>query len=594
MTGEQVTSPPLRRRVPVRLLLFGAVSVVSVAVGFLIFNAQEARHYVQRFGYHTITGTFAWALFALWRIAPELIEPWRRLTPKQRWSLLGVVLGCAGVAAATTPWNYKVLYDEMVLQATAWHLHYFREIGTLLRGYHVDGVFAPFDTYLDKRPFFFAYLVSLLHDLTGYREGNAFALNFALMPAILLQVYAFARNWSAHAGALAAVVTFGTLSLLAHNATGSGMEMLNLAMLLLGMQVATRYLDAPNEKRLAALVLVVVLLAQTRYESSLYVGSAALVVLEGWRRARRIILPPAAIAGPALLVPYALHNTYLSGTPLLWELPENTVARFGSSHVVANLQHAANYLFGASSLSTNSWWLSVAGLLALGLAMGTLWRARRRWRDAPAPVLVCVFFGAAIVGNLSLLMFYYWGQLDDPIVGRLSLPFSVLLVLALAFAIQRWDAPQRRLPWVAAGGALAAALSGGLAANGQHTGLNTLGDELTWEQRVIEARPPGERLILTNKSSLPWMLRNCPAVLISHARRRVDALRYHLESETFSEVLVLQRYVPVGASGGFQLDPRDRLPDSWQLEPVQERRIGARIARISRLTRIAAEPAAGP
>lgn len=583
--------PGKEARLPVRLILFGVSAVLAVWIGFFVYNVDASRILVRRYGYYTIALTFVWAAFAFARVR----APWRdeiKGVTRREWLQAGLaIMACSLVAILTAPIVYKVLYDEMVLQATARQMHFFREVSTIVRGYTIDGVFAPFDTYLDKRPFFFPFVVSLLHDFTGYREANAFVLNGCLMPVVLAQVYLLARRLSAHAGALAGVVVLGTMSLLAHNATGSGMEMLNLAMLLLALHLAAIYLDAPDPHRLSALVLSAVLLAQTRYESSLYVAPVALVVLEGWRRAGRIILPAAALLCPLLLIPYALHNTYLSSTPLLWELRNDAVTRFDLKYLGTNLDHAVKFFFSFSSMITNSAWLAGTGILALGAAGTKLWQHRARWKDTPPVVLAVGYFGAAIVANLVLLMFYYWGQLDDPIVGRLSLPFSALLAIVIAYAVQTFDRPRLRLAWVAAGGAVLGYLGLGLAANARQSDLNTVEHELTWERRFIEALPPGDRLIITNKSSLPWMLRDTPAILVSHARRRADAVRTQLETGTFREIIVLQCFRPVSVDGGFQLLPSDRLPDSFVLKTLTERRIGAHIARISRLVEIKPAPA---
>jgi hypothetical protein len=489
----------------------------------------------------------------------------------------------------------------MVLQDTAWTMHFFREVGTLVHAYRVEGIFTPVatgttdGTYLDKRPFFFAYLVSLLHDLTGYRPANAFALNTALMPLVLALVYLYARRLAAAPAALAALVVLGTFSLLAHNATGAGMEMLNLTMLLLTLHLAAHWLEAPDEPRLAALVLSVVLLAQTRYESALYVAPVALVVLEGWRRAGRLILPAAAMLGPALLVPYALHSTFLSGSPLLWELRENDAGRFGLQYLYGNLTHAWHYFFNVRELFTNSWWLFGAGFVALGLALVRAGRALPRWRTAPPAGVALAAVGAAVAANLLLLQFYYWGQLDDPIVSRLSLPFAVLLVLCLALAVQRWTKPGRPVAAVVILGAVLAAFTTGLVANASHTGLNVLGQELAWEARVVAARPPGDRLIVTNKSVLPWYADLVASIQVERARVHAEEVRYLLDQHTFSEVLVLQAWRPVGPEGGFQLEPHDRLPDAYVLEPVAERRFGGHLARISRVVRIdLPAPTVGP
>lgn len=592
MTDRAPLPVPLHRRLPGRLLLFGLVAVASFALGFLVFGVNQARYLVKHFGYYTIALTFAWAVFATPRVVAAALPGLRAITRRERWQAIAVIAACTLVAVLTVPIGYKILYDEMVLQATAADMHLFREVSTMVRAYTVDGVFVPLDTYLDKRPMFFPFLVSLLHDLTGYREANAFALNVGLMPVVLGQVYLLTRRIANHAGAIAAVVALGTLSTLAYSATSAGMEILNLAMLLAVIQVAVLFLEAPDAPRLSLLVLAAVLLAQTRYESSLYVAPVAVVVLEGWRRAGRIIMPVAAILAPALLIPYAVHNTYLSGTPLLWELHANEKARFGLGYLGGNLLHAARFFFNVTENRTSSLWLSVAGFAGLGYAAVRLWRGRRGWRTASPAALALLLFGLGVVGNLTLLMFYYWGQLDDPTVMRLSLPFAALLAISIGYAVHQWDAPRRHLAWFAAGGAVLAYFWSGLIVNEQHIKLNTLEPELMWQRQYVASRPPGERLVIDGKSVLPWMLCRVSAIDIGQARRRADALRYQLENHTFREVLVFQTYLPTDANGDYQLKPGDRLPDGFVLQPLTEKRFGSRLDRVSRLVAVPATPEA--
>lgn len=574
-------------RFPVRLLLFGAVALAAVYFGFLAHSVSEAGRLVQHYGYYAMAATFAWALFAWARAAPAWWRARPALSRRELLALVGAIVGLTLLAVLTAPYTYKVLYDEFVLQATAKNLHEIREVGAMTRGYEVEGAFRGVSSYLDKRPIFFTFLVSLLHDLTGYREANAFALNTALMPVILALLYLLARRFVAHAAACVAVVGFGAFALLAYNATGAGMEMVNLAMLLLTMLLAAFYLDAPDEPRLAALLLSAILLAQSRYESALYIAPTALVVLEGWRRRSRTILPWAAILAPALLVPYALHNVYLSGTPSLWELREGQDSRFTALFFPNNFRHAVGFFFNFSGLMLNSWWLGVAGLPALAWAVLRLARGWRGGARAAAPVVALVCFGGAICGALALLMFYYWGELDDPIVSRLSLPFCALLALALAWAVgelpERW---RRYGVGIGVGGALVAYLTTGLHANATHWQLNVLMREIAWEAETIDALPPARRLIITNKSSLFWVTREMPAVQIPRARWRADQVKFHLDHHTFDEVVVCQGLRAVGPDGGFQIDPIDRLPETFVLEPIVERRWGGRIARLSRVVEI--------
>ena len=110
-------------------------------------------------------------------------------------------------------------------------------------------------------------MVSLLHDLTGYGVPATRSPEHRLDaggPGLGLSVRAAVRGGP---GGLAALVVLGTFSLLAHNATGAGMEMLNLTMLLLTLASRRPLAGGPRRGacRRAGAVLVV-LLAQTRYE----------------------------------------------------------------------------------------------------------------------------------------------------------------------------------------------------------------------------------------------------------------------------------------------------------------------------------------
>ncbi|MGY8717810.1 MAG: hypothetical protein ACKVI3_08530, partial [Verrucomicrobiia bacterium] len=111
-----------------------------------------------------------------------------------------------------------------------------------------------------------------------------------LYPVVLGLFYFLVRRVVSGRIAWTGLACFGASPLLAQNANGAGMDLLNLAMVVLTMLLAARFLARPDERRLSVLFLACVLLAQTRYESLLFVLTTGLVVLEGWRRAGRIIL----------------------------------------------------------------------------------------------------------------------------------------------------------------------------------------------------------------------------------------------------------------------------------------------------------------
>jgi len=577
-----------------RLVLFALIGALAIWLGFKAFTAKTAGELIKEWGYFAIAVTFGWWVVA--GVKSFALAGWRgaRGGPtRTEWlqvALLSVAL--TSVAVLTTPYAYKILFDEVVIQSTAWNMHMEREIGALGRAYEVEGLLRSLQTYLDKRPYFFPFLVSLLHDATGYRALNAHLLNTALMPVCLGLIYFLGRRLAGHRAGLVALASLGGFSLLAVNATGAGLEMLNLAMILLATLAAARYLEAPDDLRLGFFLLTVVLLAGTRYESSLYVGCGACVVVAGWWRGRRIRLPWVALAAPLLLIPCALHNTYLSGTPVLWELRDGYEARFSYRYLVANLAFARVYFFNLGPGIANSIWLTFAGGVA---AAALAWRAFRRRREGlalSATGLAIILIGLGVLGNLALLMAYYWGDLSDPVVSRLSLPLHALLALAVAAALGlvpvRW---QTR----AAGGALTAALAAyvafGLPVNWRLTELNTTETAQRWEQRVVDARGPATRMILTDKSPLSWFVRGVGATTIERGVLRKDALAFHLRHHSYEEILVTQTLVPTSAEGDLRLARADVMPPEFVLEPIAERRIGSRLQRISVLREIKVDAA---
>ena len=576
------TEPDLRRR---RLLLV-LTSLAAVQLGFATFTPHEGAKLLRYGGYPFIALTFAAWLGALWRCRSGFDGAKTWATSEGR-SVLAWTVGLTLLAVVTAPYAYKVLYDEAVVQGTATTLHWHREVGSIGRAYAYDGALQILEPYLDKRPYFFPFLVSLLHDLTGWREANAFALNTALLPVVLVLAYAGGRALAGHRAGQVSLVSLGAYSLVLLNATGAGLEMLNLA-LVLGLVVSgTAYLVRPDGPRLDLLVLTSILLANTRYESSIYIGSTALIVLMGWARAGQPILSWGALVGPLLLVPYALHNRYLSATPALWELRSGFKQRFSLDYLAENIGYARTFFLNLGPGIANSPWLTFAGAAALvGLAVISF-RRHLRWCDLSPAVqaTLAVAFGVGV--NLVLLLAYYWGDLSDPIVSRLALPLHALLALAIGGSI---GLIERNRPWRLAGPVIITALLcygvWGARVTQNLSDLNQVETTQRWELAVVNRLPPAERLMLTDKSPLFWFSQGLGSTSCSRASQVAEGLEYHWRARSFQEILVTQHFVPLGAEGGWMLDPDSRIPAGMTLEPLAERRFGSKLQRVSRIVDI--------
>lgn len=569
-----------------RLVFFALAAIVSLYVGFVHFPVPAALSILRQTGYYVIFLTFTLWLVAVWRMArtAENREPDSR--PARWWWAGAGLIGVLTLLAVThEPFRSKILYDEYVLQSTAYNLHYFRDNSAMVRGYDIQGVFLSTDGYVDKRPVFFPFLLSLVHDLTGYRPANVFYLNTGLFMVVLGFMGWIGARLNGWRGGLLAIGLLGSLPLFAQNATGAGMELLNLCLLLVVILHGAAWLARPGERTLSGLVLAVLLLVQSRYESALYVLPAGLVIALGWWRARRLIITGAVIAAPLLLIPVALQQKVVSNNPVMWELHENQTSRFSVEYLAGNLQGAYEFFSATGMTQANSLLLGPLGLVALAVVGWRLWLERARWRDVTPVQLSLLVFGAAILAVTGLVMFYYWAALNDPMAARFALPLHLLLVLAIVAAAGWGD---RRWPVsVVALGVVAIFILGVSSPKQSYHYYSHLGnDEIAWEQRVVAARPHGTRLILTNKSPLPWLIENTPAILLDRAKVVADRLAEQLQMPDFSEILVTQGARPTTLDGDYQLPPEEVLPAWFHLEPVAERRFGTKLARISRLVAI--------
>ena len=574
----------LQQRSDVRLGVFGLSAIAAVYFGFLGVAVGTAELVVKSYGYYFLLAAFALWSAALWRL-------WRQKREVERMhrSELLLALFTIGmlslVAINAEPFRSKILYDEFALQSTAYDMHYFREAVGMVRGYDLYGVFVPVGTYLDKRPNFYPFLVSLVHDLTGYRSSNAYWLNAALLPITLGLGYYLGRRLTGPQGGLLIVLLLGSLPLLGQNATGSSMELLNVAMILSVTALAAAYLRRPCDTRLSALVLATVLLAQTRYESAIYVVPVALTIVLGWWRQQSVILSWPTLVAPLLLLPSALQNKILSNSPWMWELKDNQENRFSFDYLAGNLRGAGQFFFNTSARLANSWPLTVLGFLGLGFLLWRLVRVRPSLSDSNPDHLALCLLGFGVLANTVLIMFYYWSSFGDPVASRFSLPFHLVLAFAVVMFADRLDRVFPATPFLL-GGIAVFALGIATSHQAQHLYSHVGIDEIEWEKRYVAGLPTGERLIISNESSLPWLMNKIPSILVTRARLMGDCLKYQLDHHAFREILVLQSLRPTTADGDHQLVPEDRLPPGFTLEQVTEKRFGTKIIRVSRLIEV--------
>ncbi|MBA3854852.1 MAG: hypothetical protein C0503_10575, partial [Gemmatimonas sp.] len=232
--------------------LMAALGAAALVIGRGVIDGDTATQLVAKGGYWVMLFTVALAARALWKVGREAIDAWRpgRLDV----AALALVVGCSTVWVAHERQGFKILADEVLLLGTSMVMHQEREVSYPIRAADLRGPFELTHRVLDKRPYFFPFLVSVVHDVTGYRGTNPFHVNAVLGCVFLGLVYVLGwriagQRW---AGALL-VLLFTGLPLLAQQAAGGGFELLNLVMIALVLLLGWRYAERPDEPSLEAL-----------------------------------------------------------------------------------------------------------------------------------------------------------------------------------------------------------------------------------------------------------------------------------------------------------------------------------------------------
>lgn len=578
-----------------RVWLFALVSVLAGATGFRLIPDRMALGLVTDVGYWSILAAFVLFLRALWgtfgaRLSGMRMEDLRRFD----WASVVVVALGGTVLIVHESFGFKIVMDELMLLGTSMNMHFSRTVLTPFRGTDIHGTFVIVEGMMDKRPLFFPFLESIVHDLTGYRPENAFVLNVLLTFVFLALVNVLGRRLAGREAGWLGVALFAGLPLLGQNATGGGFELLNILMILSTLLLGARFISLRDEASFTAFCFSALLLAQVRYESAIFLVPVAGIILWVWWRESRAILSWPVVFAPLLMVTCALQNRIFDIRATAWQLQSKPgmTRPFSLSYVIGppgspnNLEHAIGFFFGKPTDQPNSYVLSTLGTIAIFFLI-LLVAKRLRSLATETPISAAtVFFTFGFAAHFALMMCYFWGHFDDPVIRRLSLPAHLWMVVAVLAVLPQFPKPAvvRTLLAVAVLGII----TQGIPSMSAHAYNQEYlaGLETAWRRKFIAEQPRKDYLMIDNDSIL-WVAHQVSATPVSSATTRRDALVFFMRNHTFSNIYVFQRFTIDPDTGKMTLREGDDLGPDYVLEPVAEERLALlTLTRISRVKEI--------
>jgi hypothetical protein len=552
-----------------RLLLAVALSA-AVMEYRLVWASTEISRWATRYGgYWLLVLTTLLFVLALGEELRGRWPGWSRLRP--HWpGLLGAVL-VALFWQVHEPHDFKVLFDEHVLAGIARTMHYEREAAYPSYAHYVNGHFVTLGLGVDKRPLMYSFLVSILHDLTGYRPENSFVVNGLLGFLLLLLTYGVgvvAGGW--RIGCFGQLLLAG-LPLLAQNATGGGFDLLNITALSIFLLVAWNYWRQPGTGGLDLGVFTGIMLANCRYEAMLFLGVLIVLALLKWTREHRISLTLTAAMSPVLVLPPMLINQifWSGGNGAFFQTTADNFLNI--KHVPDNLAHAAFFLFLPDFHSDNSMLLSAVGLVALLLTL--VWTLRRlpqfsRESGLEMPLLLTVL---GVLGTTAVSMFSFWGFWDDPVVMRFSLPLYTAFTWCAMFAAAR-ICSKRLLPnWVLGfTGLYAVAAAAPVSSEAYMTAEHPTFVAYRWARDYVLSHDQDKSILIVSRASVMFTVYGIPNVHMGIANfvplKVADTVRLGF----YRDIWVVQEYTLNQRMNAWVEYPPARLDRRLELKTIVE------------------------
>lgn len=535
-------------------------------------------------------GTIPILAVTLLLFAVVLIRQVRRLPKpaiKKRFNkyIIAFILAVSAYQFVHEDLGYKILMDEYNLTATSLNIHLQKTAYTPTRGLEVQGDFMFVEGYIDKRPFLYPFLLSIVHDLTGYRVSNPHVLNAILTVALFLVVYMAGFHLGKKRGGVLAVLLLAGLPLLGQNATGAGFELLNFLFIALTLYLSLSLTARPGLDKETLLVLSAVLLAHIRYESFLFLCPVLLLLAFRWKASPKIGPGWITVLAPWLLAPLILQNRWFRSRTDLWELPGDVSNPFSFSYLPDNIGHAVMYFFNWSPEFPNSLLLTVLGFLSLFFLLVVSLKRLQNWlRFKPRDYDVLGLWGAALILHLLVILAYHAGRLDSHFATRLGFPIHLILVLAPVWLLVKEKKSNPYWSTLLAGSVIfLVTVSAPHSSQAIFTKKNFIEREFRWALKVLDEQPEQHYLIVDSHLS-HWLSFKKQGMLIQQAKSSGDLVLHELASGKFREIYVLQRIEMDPVQEKTVVRMADRLPgfnlvvvDEYISKPFQ----GVRLSRVS-------------
>lgn len=523
----------------IRVVFFMGMALIGVLLPLCLFDLGEVTFVVEQLGYWIILAEVLIFSYFVWKyISAYGRQVWAGLV-RHRWYLLLVVLPVAVFMLIHEPFMFRIQSDEFSISSMAQSMHYERISASATKAHELMGSLQLTDFFVNKRPLFFPFLICCLHDLTGYRPENVFILNALLGFVFLATVYFIGCRLSGVRLGVLSVLLFAGLPLLSENITSGGFDICSLTLLAILIYLCILNREVDDFRYVPFIIFIGAFLGESRYESSVYA-----VVAYGWIFFKALELKRFQMSFWVVLSPL-LFSLPLFSFRLIQEIPslmQTDAGRVWSLEFFEqNIVSAVYFLFDFSDGQDNSLLLSLIGGACL---VGFFVRSASSFKETfNGTKAVAASFALMIFVMTFMLLFYFWGKWDDPMVTRLSLPFHLMFILFLGVLWDRFRISDKVWRYGIIPCVLVSLLvSISVRVRGEATGRMISAGSFTFMTKEIQRLSHGNKALVISDSPMGPILYGFPSISNNVAVQVPEKVAWLYRSAYYQDIYVVEQF----------------------------------------------------
>jgi len=511
--------------------LFCVIGLIALYLGFGPVAKKKKKYLFQTTTFYlTCLSILIW----FWTLIPKTFSK-QKITPHIPAFILASLL--IATIAWITPHQLRVLYDETNLLGISQALYENRTFYIPTQALFHNHILYIIDYEWGVRPLTFPFFLFLIHLIKGYALSNVFLLNACAGIFSLFIFYLLLQRFFSKYLAILGLCLLAAYPIFALRTTSGGYEILNLGFLIFAFYQLHCALTSQASYHTTRLIFTLILLAQVRYESALFVCTFGPFVV--WHCFKILCEIPHKIIllTPILLLPVAWQRILYSGDEAF--MVRDGASMFGLDNFLINLEHAFYFFSGHQSAhGTIPLLLYVA---IIGATIGLIHTVQNRNAIPTTTKTMLLTAGVTLVSLTGITLSYILSNMTRPIGlrwGIVFLPFIITPIIYFCHLLVNKNATFQIPLFVATGAIIFFAWSSKF----QNVSVHTLQLQQTYQAYTAffkEHDPHKQALIISPYARL-FVPDQRSAVTIEYANQYWSDLQSHHQKGMFNDIFLCQ------------------------------------------------------